>query len=380
MYSLTRISRTGFAVVLSLGLVGGAAVVAGSASAGPAPTVAIHHAKPAAAAAAQRGRHGTNRCKRNRIDVPKCGVLWGMYTSPRPFTPSWHSPYRPFEKATGRRFDIVKQYAQWKPGVFFPSGADERLAGHGQRTLDVSWNATTFGAGRHQISYASIAAGTWDASVIRPEARRLKAFHHKIFVDFDHEFDSKAQAGKGSPAQYVAAYRHIHQVMAAMGVNNVIWTWVSTGDVDHASMLRASYPGAKYVDWIGYDPYNWYGCRADFPHTASRSPRAVFGAYYHWVRHQHGMKHKPLMLAEYASAQGPAQGPWYAHVARALRHLRRIKAVLQFDAQGVPGCNFRLADSPAALRGFAKSGRSNYVTGRHHHHHNKHHHNKHHHH
>jgi hypothetical protein len=94
------------------------------------------------------------------------------------------------------------------------------------------------------------------------------------------------------------------------------------------------------------------------------------------------MKHKPLMLADYASAQGPAQGPWYAHVARALRHLRRIKAVMQFGAQGVPGCDFRLGDSPAALRGFAKSATAPYITGRHHnkHHHKKHHHKKHHHH
>jgi hypothetical protein len=299
-----------------------------------------------------------------------------MYTPPAPFTGNWHSPYKPFERAIGRRLDLVKQYAEWKPGVLFPNGADEKLAGHGQRTLDVSWNATTFGAGRHQISYASIASGAWDASVIRPEALRLKAFHHKVFVDFDHEFDSRAQAGKGSPAQYVAAYRHIHNVMHAMGVRNVIWTWVATGDVDHASTDKASYPGSKYVDWIGWDPYNWYGCRAHIRQKGSHSPRHVFGHYYRWARHQKGMRHKPMMLAEYASAQGPAQGPWYAHVARALRHLPRIKAVLQFGSVGEPGCDFRLDHSAAALRGFAKSGRSRYVTGRLHkrHHHKKHHH------
>jgi hypothetical protein len=287
-----------------------------------------------------------------------------MYTPPRPFTSRWTSPYRPFEKAVGRRFDIVKQYAEWKPGVLFPNSADEALAGRGQRTLDVSWNATTFGAGRHQISYASIASGAWDASVIRPEALRLKAFRHRIFIDFDHEFDSHTQAGKGSPAQYVAAYRHIHRVMHAMGVRNVIWTWVSTGDVDHAARDRASYPGSRYVDWIGYDPYNWYGCRPHSHRSGSHSPRYVFGRYYHWVRHQHAMRHKPMMLAEYASAEGPAQGRWYAHVARALRQLPRIKAVMEFGSQGAPGCDFRLGDSPAALRGFAKSGHSRYVTGR----------------
>jgi hypothetical protein len=350
--NVTTLYRASAAIALSVTLVGGAAVAEGSAPAGAtsvgasAPTDAGH-----------RSHHGANSCRRNAIDVPKCGVLWGMFTP----LPHVHgvSPYRPFERAVGRRFDIVKQYKDWKAGITFPNSSDISNAAHGRRILDFSWNAVDYRARGKRISYASIASGAWDNSVIRPEARQMKAFHHKVFLDFDHEFDNKKQAGKGSPAQYVAAYRHIHQVFRAAGVRNVIWTWVSTGDVGHAHLLKAAYPGAKYVDWIGYDPYNWYGCRR----TRSFSPRHIFGRFYHWARHQHGMKHKPFLLGEYASGGGPAAGKWYSHVARALHHLPRIKAVMQWSSGGSGGCNFRLNTSASVIRGFTKSGHSRYVTG-----------------
>jgi hypothetical protein len=351
MHNVATLCRAGAAAALSVTLVGGAAVAEGSAPAGVTPI-----GSSTRTVAAHRSHHGANTCRKNRIDVPKCGVLWGMFTP----LPHVHgvSPYRVFERAVGRRFDIVKQYKDWKRGITFPNSSDVSNSGHGKRILDVSWNAVDYSARGKRISYASIASGAWDSSVIRPEARQMKRFHHKVFLDFDHEFDSKAQAGKGSPAQYADAYRHIHRVFQAAGVKNVIWTWVTTGDVYHAHLIKAAYPGAKYVDWIGYDPYNWYGCRR----TRSFSPRYIFGRYYHWVRHQHGMKHKPLMLGEYASGPGPAAGRWYSHVARALRHLPRIKAVMEWSSGGAR-CDFRLNSSASVMRGFAKSGHSRYVTG-----------------
>jgi hypothetical protein len=351
MHHVTSLGRAGAAAALSLTLVGGAAVAEGSSPAGAAP---IGSTMPTSAA--HRAHDGANTCHKNRIDVPSCGVLWGMFTP----LPHVHgvSPYRVFERAVGRRFDIIKQYKDWKRGITFPNTTDVSNSGHGKRILDFSWNAVDYGARGKRISYASIASGAWDKSVILPEARQMKAFHHKVFLDFDHEFDNRRQAGKGSPAQYAAAYRHIYRVFHRAGVRNVIWTWVSTGDVYHAHQIKAAYPGAKYVDWIGYDPYNWYGCRR----AKSYSPHYIFDRYYHWVSHQQGMKRKPLLLGEYASGPGPAAGRWYSHVARALHQLPRIKAVVEWSAGG-GRCNFRLDTSASVMRGFTKSGHSRFVTG-----------------
>jgi Glycosyl hydrolase family 26 len=317
----------------------------------------VTHTLSAVAATAAHRAHA-NVCRKSRIDVPRCGILWGMYTPPVPAPGMWRAPYQPIEAAIGRHFDIVKRYVDWVHGDTFPNRADEDLAANGKRILEFSWTAGSFKTGA-KVSYQSIANGDWDKSVILPEARRLRRLHHKVFIDFNHENDTTAQQGQGSPAQYAAAYRHIHRVMHKAGVRTVIWAWVTTGDVEHAKQIKASYPGRKYVDWVGYDPYNFSGCQG----SNWRSPHQTFSPFYRWVHRQPGMKHKPLSLGEYASTLGPHTGSWYAHVARALKHLRRIKAVMQWSSGTSPSCDFRLTDSVAALRGFAKSSNAPYITG-----------------
>ena len=302
-----------------------------------------------------------NRCHRSAKDVPACGVLWGLFTAPTPHTGgNWLGAYKTVEQRIGRRFDIVKLYTDWQPGSTFPNEADRQLAAGGRRILDVSWNAINY-HNRHRISDASIASGAWDKSVILPEAGALKSFHHKIFLDFNHEFDNSETKQTGTPAQYKAAYRHIENVMKRAGVRNVIWAWVSTGDVYHAKRIKESYPGPRYVDWIGYDPYNFVQCQG---RRNWRTPYQVFEPFYRWVRHQKGMRSKPLMLGEYGSNVGPKVGKWYASVAGALKRLPRIKAVMQFSAD--PGgyrCDFILAHNASSMAGFRSSSHAPYVLG-----------------
>jgi hypothetical protein len=303
-------------------------------------------AAPAGAAA----NAAQNVCPKSTIDVPSCGVLWGM------FTPQQNYPT--FESSIGRRFDIVKNYVDWAVGETFPNTAAQTLATSGNRILYFSWNAVNYQS-RAKISYASIANGSWDKSVILPEAAKLKAFKGKVFIDFNHEFDNKAQQGSGTPAQYVAAYRHIHQVLAAAGVTNVVWVWVATGYVPHAATIAAGYPGSAYVDWIGYDPYNWGPCHS----AAWQTPYQIFSPYYQWLQNQPDMKAKPIMLTEYASVPGSAVQAWYAGVPSALQQLPKIKAVMQWSAQTSSVCDFRLTTSSQAMAGFKTASNSPYVTG-----------------
>ena len=81
---------------------------------------------------------------------------------------------------------------------------------------------------RAQFSYASIAAGAWDKSIILPEARVLKAYHHKVFIDFDREFDNLIRP-EGQPGPVRRGIPAHPQGDDAAGVKNVIWAWVSTG-------------------------------------------------------------------------------------------------------------------------------------------------------
>lgn len=336
------------------------AVVAALSIAAGVATPSVGATRPghaAAAAGAKTAKVVANACKKSTLDVPACGVLWGLYTPPVPGPGVWKAAYASIEKPIGRRFDIVKRYVDWQPGTKFPNPSDRKLAANGRRILDFSWNSINYST-RTKVSYKSIADGAWDKSVILPEARRLKTFPHKVFIDFNHEFDNKPQAGEGSPAQYVAAYRHIYRVMHRARVHNVIWAWVSTGYLGHAAEIKASYPGAAYVNWVGYDPYNFAQCHSE----GWKTPYQTFQPFYHWIRTQRGMKHKPIMLGEYASAPGPSIKSWYAGVAPALKRMPRIKAVMQWSSTSA-GCDFRLADSGSALAGFRASSNSAYVIG-----------------
>jgi hypothetical protein len=335
---------SGLALVAALSVAAGLAVP----SAG-APTTG--HGKATAAI--------VNHCHRSKIDVPSCGVLWGLYTPPVASKGHYGPHYGPFERAIGRRFDIVKDYVDWKPGDTFPNDAYSKLAAGGQRILYVSWNAINYRT-HSTVSYKSIADGKWDKSVILPEAQRLEDYHAKIFIDFNHEFDAATQSGKGGPKEYVKAYRHIYEVLRHAGVKNVIWAWVSTGTIGNIPYIKASWPGAKYVDWIGYDPYNFASCIGHDWHT----PYQAFEPFYHWLSTQPAMKHKPILLGEYGSAKGPRVKQWYASIAHTLERLPRIKALFQWSAPTIESCDVSLADSSAAMAGFKKSSNSPLVTGR----------------
>jgi len=339
----TKVLARPRAVALSISLIGALGLATGVAAPILGATSATAAVKPAAVV--------RNVCAKSAIDVPSCGVLWGN------FTPSEN--YAPLEKSIGRQFDIVKNYTDWAAGVTFPNAVTKALTTDGSRTLYYSWNAVNYNT-RAKINYQSIANGAWDQSVILPEARALIAYHQKIFIDFNHEFDNSVQeSGQGTAAQYAAAYRHIHQVFVSAGVTNVIWVWVTTGYVPHAAAITAGYPGAAYVDWVGYDPYNFDQC-----HSGKwLMPYQVFQPFYAWLQSQPAMSAKPIMLTEYASAPGASIGAWYAAVAPALQQLPRIKALIQWNAMASATCDYRLTNSASAVAGFKTSANAPSVTG-----------------
>ena len=60
----------------------------------------------------------------------------------------------------------------------------------------------------------------------------------------------------GSPAQYVAAYRHVRGIFEAEGAKGVRWVWSPNVIVSNDSeSLTASFPGTGEVDVIGLDGY-----------------------------------------------------------------------------------------------------------------------------
>ncbi|EEB9150725.1 hypothetical protein XL14_24180, partial [Salmonella enterica subsp. enterica serovar Paratyphi B] len=96
-----------------------------------------------------------------------------------------------------------------------------------------------------------------------------------------------------------AAYRRVHDRFAARGVTNVAWAWVSTGylGAGNDDRILDGYPGDDYVDWIGYDPYNFYTCN-DTEWTTFKDK--IQPKYDFFV--EHGLGDKPQLLSEYGTS------------------------------------------------------------------------------
>jgi hypothetical protein len=206
-----------------------------SAPASPAPTPTVAAPGPVGsppAPAPTSSAPGSSGCTVSATLVPSCGLWWGAYKH-RDGTESWADSVTNLQTQVNQSFNIIYRYHDFSgaggAGVF-PDAFDSQLYASGHILLE-DWASKIFATGT-QLQWSDITAGKYDASVIDPEAERIKAFGHPIMLSFDHEMDNRV--GKaGQPADYVAAYKHIYARFAALGVTNVIWVWTITGYSGH---------------------------------------------------------------------------------------------------------------------------------------------------
>ena len=151
-----------------------------------------------------------------------------------------------------------------------------------------------------------------------------------------------------TPADYVAAYQHVHDRFALAGATNVQWVWNVNVWNPLGVDQRIFYPGDAYVDWMAIDVFNW-GASAGGWSSLAQGLHAT-GVYTHLA----DMSSRPMMLAEWASVEAGPQDPpavskaeWISDAATDLgAHFDRIKAVVWFSSSGTP---FALDSSPQSL-------------------------------
>jgi beta-mannanase len=286
------------------------------------------------------------------ILVPDTGALFGSSS----VTPE-------LEARIGRRFDIVKLYEDWTSN--FPTSGQAGLTP--ERILYTALTSRTFDASPDKC-WAAIASGALDADLHR-HAANFKAFGRKLFFSFDIEPETRdgpcepSRAIAGSPSEFVAAWRHIKDVFDGAGVTNLVYVWNVVGS--DAPFSYRFYPGDAYVDWIAWDPYNWFTCH-DSPWISFSDKVQLF---YTWLQ-QHGLGYKPFMLSEYGSVENPAdpsaKGDWFGDAPSALQNrLPNLKAIVYFNGlDGPSGCTFRLDSSTASLDGFMRLGQHPYLNAR----------------
>jgi beta-mannanase len=111
------------------------------------------------------------------------------------------------------------------------------------------------------VPLRDIANGLYDSS-FTSWAQQAKAYGHPFFVRWDWEMNGKwfawgtTSTNQNTPADYVAAWRHIHDLFAQAGATNVTWVWCVNHEFTGSVPLEQLYPGDGYVDWTSIDGYN----------------------------------------------------------------------------------------------------------------------------
>jgi len=249
----------------------------------------------------------------------------------------------------------------------FPLTPMESIREHGSIPV-LSWSSAALPTSLEQSEFqlSDVIEGHFD-SFIKEFAEAAKEWGHPFFLRFDWEMNENwmpwsEQVDGNQPGQFVAAWRHVHEIFTAVGATNVSWVWCPYVDPNASAQELASYyPGDEYVDWTALDGYNW-GTNPAAP-RGWRTFNQVFSSSYEAVTEKIAPS-KPMMIGEMGSSEsGGSKAEWIGEALEAIpTEYPRIRAMLWFDAEA-DGMDWPVETSPAATESFARQIQSGPFTG-----------------
>ncbi len=217
------------------------------------------------------------------------------------------------EAALGKRMAVVRLYEQWA----LPGKAVDQVIAEGRLPV-VSHKPPP------EIGWLQIALGVEDG-LVHALAAKYKSYGRDVVFVFHHEPHDDAYdltggdsaGGSGLSANFVAAFRRIHDIFVSDGAHvsaggNVSFGYSATSPWmvkgDPPGREDTLYPGDRYVDVLAHDRYNWASCRGDDWEEFSENwgPVVKMAAAHH----------KPLIIGEFGAP--PAAGrrnEWFRNAA-----------------------------------------------------------------
>jgi hypothetical protein len=233
-------------------------------------------------------------------------------------------------------------FQDWSEPLYYTSQMSA-LKGAGITPI-ITWEPELSTGG---IPLSQIAAGDYDG-YITASAKLAVAWKGTVFIRFAHEMNLPGSLfGNGipgqTPADYIAAWRHVVTIFRENGATNVQWVWSPNVNCNGQCPFTQFYPGNSYVNWVGLDGYN-YGPSLGSPWTSLLN---VFQGSYAAIT---ALTSKPLMIAETASAEiGGSKAAWITQgfLTDIPTYLPRVRAVVWFNR--VKETDWRVNSSATSL-------------------------------
>jgi hypothetical protein len=266
-----------------------------------------------------------------------------------------------FERLAGKKVSLVSFNAPFascsgSSCTFnsFPYTPFEDLRAHGAIPV-YGWSSSSVSEGTDdpQFSLAKVIHGRYDG-YIRQFATAAAAWGHPFFLRFNWEMNGDwfpwSEGVNGNKrGEFVAAWRHVHDIFTSVGATNATWAWCP--NIDRSRDLRKVYPGNRYVDWTCLDGYNW-GTRYSWSHWITF--RQIFATSYSALRKI--APRKPIMVGEVASTEyGGSKPAWIKEMLSSIpRAFPKVRALIWFEVND-RGMRWPIESSAGARNAFSRA-------------------------
>ena len=131
------------------------------------------------------------------------------------------------------------------------------------------------------------------------------------------------------PGEFVAAWRHVHDIFTAGGATNATWVWCPNVDFTSSlTPLEELYPGDDYVDWTCLDGFNW-------GKTANSAGWQSFNQVFHstYKRMLKIAPSKPMVIGEIASDErGGSKADWISNLLASIpAKYRKVRGLIWYE-------------------------------------------------
>ena len=259
------------------------------------------------------------------------------------------------ERALGRKLGVERDYVP--AGKVFPTRYILRSA-RGGRLQVISFSAPS------SMSWQEVASGGYD-DYFRASFRKLKAHYpllKSMVLIYENEPDQDRKRYKGSPADYRAAFRHVHGLARSMGITNrwstelSEWTWYGRNPSDWV---------LPFLTFVGVNVYgvSVFECGAQgwqSFHDTTIKP-------YRWIA-SHGKK---MLIGELGIREDRSRprrkARWFRGMRSAAKRMPALRIIAYSHTDFGGPCSYRhgywIDSSSRARRAFKAMARDSYFRG-----------------